>query len=102
MRARIKWILEDTEEPFAIVAQECELLGKRIGHVLHGFFFSGKHHPDEHIRIAWVWVFVRHLSSPSSRVPVVPIVQSLCSVQTVLEVSIVLASDSRPPPYSRG
>src|SRR4030095_3227085 len=68
MRAGIKWILEDTEKPFAIVAQECELLGERIGHILHGFFFGRKHHPDEHIRVTWVWVFVRHWSLLSSLV----------------------------------
>src|SRR4030095_12399867 len=68
MRAGIKWILEDTEETFAIVAQECILLSERIGHLLHGFFLGGKHHADEHIRVAWVWVFVRHWSLLSSLV----------------------------------
>ena len=77
VRAGIKWILEDMEKPFAIVAQECELFGEGIGHIPHGFFFRRKHHADEHIRVAWVWIFVRHWSLLSSLGQNVQAVQAL-------------------------
>src|SRR5262245_4822833 len=74
MGAAVEWILKKPEQLLARVAESGKLLGKHIGHVARRFGISRQHDANEHIRIGWVGVFKRHLSSPSSRVPIVPTV----------------------------